>query len=436
MGFAVRAERLGRVGVVLVLALLSAGCAGGAQPLRLAVLVDCTGPFSGFEESMLASAEFPLLTRGGTLRGDHPSDGVEGPTVAGRRVTLLLGCADTKAIMLAEARRLVELEDADVVVGPIGPIAGLALREYARRNAEVAFVAGPTTSPELTLNDPAPNLFRFFPDAAQSTAGLGTYAFRELGWRSAALVGSDHPFEWAQAAGFVAEFCALGGTVESRLWAPAFSDEASLASRVPTDVDGVFVSGGIGAPAGFLARYASMRPPLRSHVVLGGAALLDPSVVGRLGSRLLGVVSAFTLPFELTPAERAYAARFREIFPGLPSDAATGILSLPYEFATEAVMQAFDRAGGRPGRPLLTALAKLELRSPLGSIVLDASRQAIAPNYLSRVETMQGKREIRTLRVVPGVDETFAGYFGPASAPPTRSEPGCRRSAIPPWARG
>ena len=38
---------------------------------------------------------------------------------------------------------------------------------------------------------PAANLFRFSPDYAQHEAGLGTYAYRELGWRRATVVADD-----------------------------------------------------------------------------------------------------------------------------------------------------------------------------------------------------------------------------------------------------
>jgi len=60
-----------------------------------------------------------------------------------------------------------------------------------------------TTSgaPELTLTRPAPNVFRFAPDAAQSVAGAGSYAYRELGWRTAAIVADDIPYSWEGAAG-------------------------------------------------------------------------------------------------------------------------------------------------------------------------------------------------------------------------------------------
>ena len=34
-----------------------------------------------------------------------------------------------------------------------------------------------------------------------------------LGWRRAAVLAPDQPWGWQPAAGFVAEFCALGGEV-------------------------------------------------------------------------------------------------------------------------------------------------------------------------------------------------------------------------------
>ena len=417
--------------LALALGLLAAGCGGGKSVLRVGVIVDCVGPFGSVKEEMIAGAELPFVERGAKLLGRVPSAGVRPVSAGGRRVGLLIGCADTKMRLLSEARRLVERQGVSVLVAGLGPTAGLALREYARRQPRVAFIAGPTTAPELTLNDPAPSLFRFLPDAAQAIAGLGSYAYRALGWRTAAVVGSDHPYEWSQAAGFLAEFCALGGTVEQRLWAPAFTDEAPLAKRVHTDVDGVFVSGGIGAPAGFLTSYARLRAPLARHVVIAGSALLDPSLL-QLGSRLDGVVTSSNFPFEQTPSEQQYVKSFRRAFPSLPATAATGLLTLAFHDAVEAALEAVAQSGS--GRKLLRTLATLELRSPVGPITLDANRQAVAPNYLSRAEAKSGPPVLRTLRVEPDVEETFGGYFGPESPPATRDTPACRRGPVAPWA--
>ena len=93
-------------------------------------------------------------------------------------------------------------------------------------------------------------------------------------------------------------------------------------------------------------------------------------------------------------------------------------------------------ARGDLSAPNFTFACGLELDSPTGRIHLDRDRQAVVSNYLSRVVTdAKGKLMIRTLRVVPNVEQTFGGYFGARSAAPSRTDPLCRRAAPPPWAR-
>ena len=47
---------------------------------------------------------------------------------------------------------------------------------------------------------------------------MSTYAYRELGWRTAVVIADEqfNPFNWSQVAGFIAEFCSLGGTIAKR----------------------------------------------------------------------------------------------------------------------------------------------------------------------------------------------------------------------------
>src|SRR5919198_4130076 len=103
-------------GLVAVLAFALAGCGGERRPIKMGVLADCTGFLAGFNDLELASAELPLLERGGRLDGEKPRDGVSGGKVAGRRVDLVTGCAEstTYSVLIAEARRLVAKETVDV----------------------------------------------------------------------------------------------------------------------------------------------------------------------------------------------------------------------------------------------------------------------------------------------------------------------------------
>src|SRR5439155_6917771 len=136
------------------------------------------------------------LKRGGTLRGTTPSAGVHGAEVAGRPVELRSGCVHSIEEVLPEARRLVEEDGANLLIGLLDPQQGLVLRQYARLRPETTFLIQPSDAPELTLRNQASNVFRFAPDAAQVAAGLGSYAYRELGWRTAVTIGDDVPYGW------------------------------------------------------------------------------------------------------------------------------------------------------------------------------------------------------------------------------------------------
>jgi branched-chain amino acid transport system substrate-binding protein len=334
----------------------------------------------------------------------------------------------------------------DVVIGPtFGPTEGLVLREVARRHPDVAFVLSTAGAQETTLRNPAPNVFRFVPDDAQQAAGLGGHAYHDLGWRKATVVLHDTVYGWPQAAGFVAEFCALGGQV-TRLTTPFFTPiTPDLAMKVPADVDGVaLISASFQETLGFAAAYAKRRPELARHLVLGPAAFsfADPKVFSQARTLLGGLVTGLTAPEEATnPEWKRFRTEYVRRFPGLhpPLAPADFPIVLAYYDAMTAVAQALERVDGDLSgglSPFLKALAKVELDSPSGPIRLDGNRQAIALNYLSRVELdAKGKPALRTMRVVPNVEQTFGGYFTGKTPPPSTASPACHKATPPPWAR-
>ena len=203
------------------------------------------------------------------------------------------------------------------IVGPQDPSQGMALRLYARRRPGTAFLIEPSAAPELTLTDPARNVFRFTLDAAQSNAGLGGYAYRRLRWRKAVVVADDVPYAWEQAAGFVAEFCALGGRAIDAIWVPFGTDPAAAAARVPRDVDGVYLAQAILPMSAFLKRYAALGHGLAGHVVASAEVVADPGAM----PSAVGLVVGGSSPLEQTARERAYARRFSE---GLPEHGGAG----------------------------------------------------------------------------------------------------------------
>jgi branched-chain amino acid transport system substrate-binding protein len=105
----------------------------------------------------------------------------------------------------------------------------------------------------------------------------------------------------------------------------------------------------------------------------------------------------------------------------------------------EPVLEALQKVQGdlaHGERPFQKALARLRFRAPNGVTSLDARRQAIAPIYLGRVEkNPRGKLVVRQIAVLPNVEQTFGGYFSPATPPPGRTQPKCKRWKPPAWVK-
>lgn len=433
--------------LMVVLLLLGASACEGSEPdgVRIGVLADCESFGAPFYEATLAGAELPLLRRGGSLAGRYAADGVAGVSVGGHPVELIFGCAGDGIGSVVESRRLVELEGVDVLIGPNTIPYTLAVIDYARRHPQTAFLI--VTMEHTAGLDLGRNVFRFTADSVQTAAGLGGYAFNELGWRSAGIVAIPDLWEWGLQAGFVAEFCSLGGSILDRYWLDvAAEDVPEKVAGFPLDGhDGFFLAADVSGAARFLRRYAKTHPQL-AEVVVSGAytsvpVLLDPTVVERLGDRLLGVVTASFVPLDASQPEwNAYVDEFETEFPELGEIAASAyhLYDIDYHNAMEAVMQALETVDGDlsdGAEGFLGALSAVRLEAPNGPIELDDRRQAILPIYLSRVEKDEkGNLVLRTFRTIDGVDQTYGGALRMGAPTPDRTQPPCRPGNPPPWA--
>jgi branched-chain amino acid transport system substrate-binding protein len=422
--------------LTLALAGLAGGCGGSSrQAIRIGVISDCEGPFASGYEGAIAAAELPLIERGARLRGRNPSGGVRGASVAGKPVELLVGCErwGDRWKLLAELRRLVEREGANVVIGPTFTGDGIAVREYARQQPGVTFLLA-SGEQSATLKRQAPNVFRFSLDAAQSAAGVGSYAYRRLGWRRVVTVGEDDPSGWPVVAGFVAEFCSLGGTVVQRFWANADSVALGrIARRISTRrADGVYFAGnGVQSSRSFVAALSRRRPDL-SRSLVGGASVLFEN----LDARMLGVVAVSASPLTASPSWHRFTSELVKTF---PHAGALPFLVFSEHDAMEAALEALEQVGGdlsHGEHRLMAALARLKLKASVGPIRLDTRRQAVGPAFLGTVaRDASGRFVVRQLRVVPNVEQTFGGYFSPTTPAPSRTQPVCRRGHPPSWAR-
>jgi branched-chain amino acid transport system substrate-binding protein len=432
----------GIAAIALGLALGTASCGGRDEAFRIAVQVECQGGFAGVAEPELAGALFPLLQRGAELAGRSPSEGVQGARIAGRPIDVKVGCTESlePTYAVLQLRELVEGWHPDVVVGSgIGGQDGIIVRDLARRYPTVTFVLPVASAQEITLFHPAPNVFRLVPDNTQSVAGLGSYAYRILGWRRAAVVGGPYPYpdDWEQAAGFIAEFCSLGGTV-TRDDGGAWTDPATAAARYETAVDGVAVLSSL-TLAPELLKAMAKQGHVASRLVLGGWAVENHANLDVPGADLRGVTLASMLPLHGgPPGWRRWVASFAKTYHGIPSGTDIGVLVVGYRNAVEAVASALERVDGDPGpggAKLRETLAGMTVAAVPSPMRFDENRQAVTTVYLSRLGRT-GAAGARTVSVIRRVDESYGGIFGPPHGAPTATRPRCDRSAkAPPWAR-
>lgn len=393
--------------------------------VRIGLIADCQGPYANSYDQSIGGASLPLLHNGGRRAGPNVADGVVGAHVAGKPVELAFGCTDgTATSALIEARRLVEQVGVRVLIGPTGASEEMALQEYARRQPGVAFVNG---SAGAQLLSPPPNFFSFHIDLAGSMAGLGTYAYRTLGWRRAVTVVdlADPAVNWAQAAGFAAEFCSLGGKVVTQVAVPrGTQDYSSIVAQIPRNgVDGIVAAVSPQTAVALAADYPGLRGDVSKKLILGALAFPPPADIA------YGMVSGVSW---LTEGEKGYryGVDLGSHFPGLFDQ--LGPFDISYRDAMTATLQALSAVGGDLSggeRRFMAALRRLTLDSPLGRIRLDQSRQAVGRNFLMHFPD-------RTIvRRVDGVEHTFGGYFKPTDPPPGPATPVCKRRAPPPWAR-
>jgi branched-chain amino acid transport system substrate-binding protein len=445
--------------LVVALAAIAAGCGGddegagqtgGAttggqatgEAIKIGIFSNNEGAFAPFEGQTWGGAMLPLINRGATAVSGDPTEGVEGAVIAGHPIEIVYGGSDsTPDKAVEEARRLVEQEKVDILVGPLSGSEGIAVANYSKEQPGITFVNGISGAQDTTLKVRSPNFFRFHNDGTQWTAGLGDYAYNELGWRNVVTIGDDYDFPYSQIAGFVAEFCSIGGKVTERLWPPlGEEDYSSYITQIPEDVDGFFMGvGGTGTVA-FVKQYGQLRGNL-SDKIMGGIFMTDPVILKELGDQVVGVVTAgMTAGDSQESSYLDYSSALDTAYPDLKGTASS-VFAYGYYTAMEAIAQGLEQVEGdlSDGHSAFNdALSNLELDAPLGTIKLDENRQAIMDNFLQQIvadQTGDDVPDVKTIKTIPQVDQTFAGFFSPETPSPDRTNPECKTADPPPWTK-
>jgi branched-chain amino acid transport system substrate-binding protein len=450
-----------------VLTLLAAGCSGseeedtagqppggesGEDVVRLGILGECEGPFGGFHEDTVAGVALAMVNHAGATVNSNTSalEGWEGAEVNGTPIELVgIGCGDdTPDTILGEIRQLVEQQDANIVIGPLSGDEGIAVAEYAEANPGLTVLSGIAGSQEPTLQVQAPNFFRFHGDGAIWNAGLGDILHNQEGWDTVAVIADDYSFGHTSAAGFIADFCGVGGDVTTRVFPPlGTTDYSSFIQQLPDpdEVDGYFWAvGGTGTQAS-LEAFVNAKGELTGDQFAGNL-FFNPALAQALGTDIAGAyVGGFAvLPGDVeTPEIEEYLASADQTWeslaggvtggePAPASEAAAFGFMYGYYSAGVALIRGLEETDGDLSPEVLQpALAELTLELPYGDISLDENRSGIVDVGLSRLVEQDGEIVQEAVAIIPDVDQTFGGTFSTETPPPGRDFPECVEADLP-----
>lgn len=331
--------------------------------------------------------------------------------IAGKEIELISESSNASPDSAVQAaRKLVENDGVDIVVGPLSGSEGIALRDYSKTQPDVTFFNGASAAQSTTLREPSENFFRFSTDGAQWMAGLGEYVYEEKGWESVAVVAEDYSFPYSQVMGFLLNYCELGGTTADRFWVPIGTDDySSIVYSIPDSVDAIYVALGGSDAVNFLKQYqqAGGQKPM-----IGGSITVDQSILSAQGvspDYLVGTPSAGPIADNWdNPEWQAFVERYQERFPdGFSSPS---LFAHGYYVNTLAALTGLEAVDGELGdhAEYREVVSGLELETPTGMVELDQNRQAVADMFVTQVAQREdGTLYNEVVKVVENVNQTL-----------------------------
>ena len=354
-----------------------AGVANAAETIKVGVLATLEGTYTVLGED--------------GVRGFRTALGQFDGMAGGKEIEVIIASTDTTPdSAVRAARKVVEQDGVDIVVGPLSGSEGIAIRDYSKTQPQVTFINGISGAQETTYVDPSENFFRFNMDGAQWSAGLGEYIFNEKGYETIATVGEDYSFIYTQVFGLALEYCQAGGEITERFWVPlGTKDFGSIIAALPDDVDAIYLGLGGGDAVNFLNQYQQAGG---EAALVGGTIMVDGTVLnskGRAKEALIGVPSSGPQADTWDDEQwQAYVKTYQDAFPPKERFPTPSLLGTGYYNAATALFTVLDEIDGDLAddqAKLREGLANLELDAPNGKIVLDENRQAIGTNFVSEV---------------------------------------------------
>jgi branched-chain amino acid transport system substrate-binding protein len=308
-------------------------------------------------------------------------------TVAGRKIELIKEDDQfNPQIGLQKAKKLIESDNVDLIVGVQASNVALAVLNYAKQQKVFYVVSG--AGADAVTWDRYPYLFRTSISAYQLSAPTAEWVYDNLG-KEIVLVGADYAGGRDVIAEFKGPYLKKGGKVLKEMFPPLGTNDYSAyltdikSLNPPVTYD--FLPGTDGMR--FIRQYGEYG--LLEKMPMTGFTAIDSMTYSTLGKAAVGVISAVTYTDTVdNPESKKFVAEYSAKFKSLPD------LFSDYGFVgARAIGEALKLTNGDTAKDkLAAAMVEVKFDAPRGPFRFDPeTHNPVQDIYICKVIERDGK---------------------------------------------
>ena len=367
--------------LLLAVSLVITGCPAPVEeePIKIGAVLDLTGPIAVFGHQFRNTIEMRLEEAN--------------YEVAGRPIEFIIedGATDI-AISQDKARKLVERDKVNIILGPLQSDIAMAATPYLAEHGvtSICLDAHPLEIREYgSWIVYAGTLYSYgYP--------LGSYAYEELGYRTAVSLGADYVAGYRFVGGVLDSFKEAGGTVIQEQWAPVGTVDYGPYYSAMKDAD-VLIFWYPGAEAAMKQYFEfGMEIP----VLFSNCNIISSAFFEAVGDSALGMMGSAAYFSNIdNPLNKEFVAKFREKYGRSPDQIdAHGYIII------SMLLTALEKTGGDTTfEKLQSAYREISFDTINGPASIDSDGIAISNRYLAEARKVDGEYVWEAISTFPNV---------------------------------
>lgn len=352
---------------------------GSSDSFKLGIELPSSGNFASIGEQQLNAIN--LYLKG----ADNKAGKISLSTVTEDEV----GQAD---IALTKAKKLLESDGADAIMGIVSSADAIAVRDYIKGlQRYVLIVTNGSTDALLAGSAYTPYVFRTNIQTSMLVDPLSPWAYSKLGTK-AAVICPDYTQGHDSANLFKDSFKAAGGTIAIELYPPqGTADYQPFISQLTGSKADFVFSSHSGTDALALVKQLDQFGVKKDMQICGLGSLTNDDILGQEGSAAVGIYTLNNWALSLdTPANKKFVSDYKAAYNTNPSAYAMAAYD-----AAHALVDAMTALGSvdkvKDAKQLIGALEQVSFDSPRGPFKFSAKHDVVQNVYVTQVQEVDGK---------------------------------------------